>query len=317
MVENKPVLEQVHDLQMIVHEIESEGVKVDPQMQVAAIIDKLPTSWKDFQKGLRHKQQELTIANLMARLRIEEEARKQDKGEDFNGSTKVNFLTSSENVSKGQQDKHNAYLKPRGKNMKNKFSKNYFNQKKSNQGPPSKQVSNTPNFGNNMNNRACFVCGKLGHRAKNCRFRKFGPNFKPQANVTQLIEESFVAMVSEINFVGNTEGWWADSGASRHVCYDRTWFKSYSPIEKETKVLLGDSHTTNVLGMGEVELKFTSGRVLTLRDVLHVPEIRKNLVSCYLLNKAGFKQSIESNQYVLTKNVPLLEKVILVIICLN
>ena len=127
MVENKPVLEQVHDLQMIVHEIESEGVKVDPQMQVAAIIDKLPTSWKDFQKGLRHKQQELTIANLMARLRIEEEARKQDKGEEFNGSTKVNFLTSSENVSKGQQDKHNAYLKPRGKNMKNKFSKNYFN----------------------------------------------------------------------------------------------------------------------------------------------------------------------------------------------
>ena len=140
-----------------------------------------------------------------------------------------------------------------------------------------------------MNNRACFVCGKLGHRAENCHFRKFGPNFKPQANVTQLIEESFVAMVSEINFVGNTEGWWADSGASRHVCYDRTWFKSYSPIEKETKVLLGDSHTTNVLGMGEIELKFTFWRVLTLRDVLYVLEIRKKLVSCYLLNKAGFK----------------------------
>ena len=171
MMENKPVLEQVHDLQMIVHEIECEGVKVDPQMQVAAIIDKLPTSWKDFQKRLHHKQQELTIANLMARLRIEEEARKQDKCEEFNGSTKVNFLTSSENVSKDQQDKNNAYLKPRGKNMKNMFSKNNnFNQKKSNQGPPSKQVSNTPKFGNNMKNRACFVCEKLGHRAKKLSF---------------------------------------------------------------------------------------------------------------------------------------------------
>ena len=41
---------------MIVYEIESKGVKVDPQMQVATIIDKLPISWKEFQKWLRHTQ---------------------------------------------------------------------------------------------------------------------------------------------------------------------------------------------------------------------------------------------------------------------
>ncbi|KAK3020064.1 hypothetical protein RJ639_002779 [Escallonia herrerae] len=64
---------------MIVHKIISEGIKVDEQMQVAAIIDKLPNSWKEFQKGLHHKQSELSIVNLMARLQIEEEARKQDK----------------------------------------------------------------------------------------------------------------------------------------------------------------------------------------------------------------------------------------------
>ena len=59
----------------------------------------------------------------MARLCIKEEARKQDKGEHFNGSTKVNFLTSSENISNSQQDKNNAYLTPREKNMKTKVFK--------------------------------------------------------------------------------------------------------------------------------------------------------------------------------------------------
>ncbi|KAK3010442.1 hypothetical protein RJ639_012203 [Escallonia herrerae] len=69
----------MHDLQMIVHKIISERIKVDEQMQVATIIDKLPNSWKEFQKGLRHKQSKLSIINLVARLQIEEEDRKQDK----------------------------------------------------------------------------------------------------------------------------------------------------------------------------------------------------------------------------------------------
>ncbi|KAK3037845.1 hypothetical protein RJ639_031886 [Escallonia herrerae] len=64
---------------MIVHEIISEGIQVDKQIQVAAIINKLSNLWREFQKGLRHKQSELSIVNLMARLQIEEEARKQDK----------------------------------------------------------------------------------------------------------------------------------------------------------------------------------------------------------------------------------------------
>ena len=47
--------------------------------------------------------------------------------------------------------------------------------------------------------------------------------------------------------------------------------------------MLGDSHTIEVVGIGEVHLR------VTLKDVFHVPNIRKNLVSSFLLNKAGFK----------------------------
>ena len=111
-----------------------------------------------------------------------------------------------------------------------------------------------------------------------------------------------MAMITEINHLEGNEGWWIDSGASRHMCFDRDWFKSYSPMENGKNILLGDSHTTQVLGSGEIQIMFTSGRMVTLKNVLHVSEIRKILVSGFLLNKAGFKQVFESDQYVLSKN---------------
>ena len=48
-------------------------------------------------------------------------------------------------------------------------------------------------------------------------------------------------------------------------------------------------------------LKFTFGKVVTLTDVLHVPEIRKNLVSGPILRKKGFKLVFESDRFILTK----------------
>ena len=63
-----------------------------------------------------------------------------------------------------------------------------------------------------------------------------------------------------------------------------------------------NSSTSKVEGKGKVILKMTSRKELTLNDVLHVPKIRKNLVSGSLLSKKGFRLVFESDKFVLTKS---------------
>ncbi|GJT47518.1 hypothetical protein Tco_0956233, partial [Tanacetum coccineum] len=65
-------------------------------------------------------------------------------------------------------------------------------------------------------------------------------------------------------------------------------FKTYTAASEDKKVLLGDYHTTNVAGIENVELKVTSRKTVILKYVMQTLEIRKNLVSSYLLNKAGY-----------------------------
>lgn len=108
-----------------------------------------------------------------------------------------------------------------------------------------------------------------------------------------------------------------DTSASCHICcYDRGLFKCYSEAE-DGRVLLVDSHSTHITEVGGVELKFISGKTVILKEVLHVPEIRKNLVSGYLINKAGFTQQLGLTCIISQRMVPLLKKGMLQMECSN
>ena len=272
MMDGKSVISQVQELQVILHGVIAEGMTIGESFQVAAMIEKLPPSWKDFKNYLKHKRKEMNLEELIVRLRIEEDNRlSEKKGKDP--------MVAKANVIEGQKGKRKHQEKTQGeKNAPTKFK------------------------------GKCYNCGKAGHMASDCRKPKKSKQQKTEAHMTMdklsadVDDMNLCAMVSECLTVGNERDWWVDTGATRHICSNRSMFTTYHAVEKEEQLFMGNSSTSKVEGKGKVVMRLTSGKELTLNEVLYVPDIRKNLVSGSLLSKNGFKLVFVSDKFVLTKN---------------
>ncbi|KAL6332497.1 hypothetical protein AAG906_008528 [Vitis piasezkii] len=161
-----------------------------------------------------------------------------------------------------------------------------------NNGKRKKPANNKPD--NKKIKGTCWVYGKSGHRAKDCwhKNNEKKPERKGKAGQANMAKfESFVVVILESNVVMDSKDWWIDSGATRHI------FK----IESGEKLYMGNASSSMIEGKGDVVLNLTSGKKLTLMDILFVPEIRKNLVSASFLSEKGSKLVFESDKLVLTK----------------
>ncbi|CAM8944214.1 unnamed protein product [Rhodiola kirilowii] len=270
MVDSKTVTSQVQDLQLIMHEMNSEGMKVNEPFQVAAVIEKLPSGWKDFKNYLKHKRKEMSMEDLVIRLKNEEDNRLSDK--------RINLPCERANmVEHGDSSK-----------VKKPFSKH-----EPRSGAIKKKVH--PKF-----TGKCFNCDKEGHRAAEC---KKPQKKKKKANVAEVEEDLLVAVISQLSLVdSNPKEWCLDTGATHHICSDKNAFSELKLTDVGEKVYMGNSATSEVKGKGSVVLKMTSGKELKLTNVSYVPDIRNNLVSGALLDAHGFKIVFESQKVVLSKN---------------
>ncbi|XP_070010787.1 uncharacterized protein [Nicotiana sylvestris] len=150
MVDSKFVITQVQELQVIVHDLLAEGMVINEAFQVAAFIEKLPPMWKDFKNYLKHKRKEMTLEDLIVRLRIEEDNKTAEKKSRENSTIMCANIVEEAPTSKKKK-------KPSG-------PKNYPSKKK---------------FKGN-----CHNCGKVGHKAAECRAPKKDKK-KSQANMIE------------------------------------------------------------------------------------------------------------------------------------
>ncbi|CAJ2635918.1 unnamed protein product [Trifolium pratense] len=75
--------------------------------------------------------------------------------------------------------------------------------------------------------------------------------------------------------VSPSRAWIVDSGASDHMTGDSTLFSSYSPCAGNHKIKIADGSFSAIAGKGSVVLSPS----LTLKDVLHVPNLSCSLMS--------------------------------------
>nr|GEV16136.1 RNA-directed DNA polymerase, eukaryota, reverse transcriptase zinc-binding domain protein [Tanacetum cinerariifolium] len=247
----------------------------------------------DFKHTLKHGKDDLSLVQLGSHLCIEESLRAQDsdkgKGKKVGGPS-VNM------TEEGGKNKHHKQNK--GK-------------KRSNENTSGSRSNKKPKL-------ECWKCGKTGHFKRDCRSGKknnanavgSGKASKDQSQdqgqnlvpVWNRFIKFFVSLISEAFYVQvDAIAWWIDSGATTHVCKDRCWFKTFELVEDGFVLYMGDEHFAPVHGKGSVAIEFSSGKTITLFNVLYVPKLRKNLVSGPVLNKCGYKQVYESDKYILSK----------------
>ena len=97
------------------------------------------------------------------------------------------------------------------------------------------------------------------------------------------------------------KSWFIDSGATRHVCGNKHLFKTLHKVVDGESLYMGNNSSIKVHGKGQVELMFTSGNLLVLRDVYYAPEISRNLVSGSVLNRMGYKLVFEADRCIISK----------------
>ena len=75
---------------------------MDETIVVSSIVDKLPPSWKDTKRTLKHKKEDMTLEDLVNHLRIEEELRLQDESKEH--VSKIHVIEDGESMAKGKQE---------------------------------------------------------------------------------------------------------------------------------------------------------------------------------------------------------------------
>ncbi|KAF7826368.1 Cysteine-rich RLK (receptor-like protein kinase) 8 [Senna tora] len=99
----------------------------------------------------------------------------------------------------------------------------------------------------------------------------------------------FVNFAQLGNFAGNMNNsnknyrnsWIVDTGASSHICYQKSIMHDIKPLPKTLKMHLPTGHTVNVLETGSVRIKAE----IELTNVLYIPSFKYNLLSVNRLAK--------------------------------
>ncbi|KAJ9539459.1 LOW QUALITY PROTEIN: hypothetical protein OSB04_032192 [Centaurea solstitialis] len=263
MNDSHSIVKQVEELQILAHEVD---------VEISAIIEKLPPTLKDFKLYLKHLTEEMTFDQL-------EDNRKTKKDSGTSLNPNANMVTGNTSKEKFNNER---FLKSKGKFPAMKHGFNAKTLLPPNKRPFKKQTTH------------CWVCRKGGHKTKDCRFKRNhgnrggngGAGPSNQANITDT-ETRFIGVI-EANMTTNN---WLDTGALGHICNSQKLFTTYNEVHNDEPMFMGNATTSKMEGKRKLDPQ------AYIREGTRV----QNLISGPVLSNKGFKVVIESDKFVITK----------------
>jgi hypothetical protein len=255
MSEGGSVADHLNEFNTVTNQLSSVKVDFDDEVRALLILCSLPESWNGLVMAVSNSvsgSNTLKFDDVVGVI-LSEEMRRKSTGE-----TSGNALNME---SRGRQ-------KDRGKSSGNRGNSRKGRSK------------------SRLGKIECWNCGKKGHLKKDYRAPKKqrdGQQERNQeANVTgDVLQDALILSVDNIS-----ESWVVDSGASFHATPDRKHFLDYVQ-DDFGQVQLGDNRPCKIVGMGNVKIKQRNGNQWLLKEVKHVLDLGKNLISTGQLASEG------------------------------
>ena len=128
-------------------------------------------------------------------------------------------------------------------------------------------------------------------KRKNQEKEKDSKRKQPEVSIVEssfTYTDALASTLDQANHVNPLEkhDWILDSGCTYHMTPFRAWFNNNRKINGES-VFMGNNNACNIVGIGSATMKLNDGTVKLLRNVRHVPHLKRNLISLGMLDSLG------------------------------
>lgn len=158
--------------------------------------------------------------------------------------------------------------------------------------------------------RKCYHCHKERPFRKNCPKRKSKKNeaSKKKGNVAMVLDGYDSTKVLRISTKNTKNEWVLDLGCTFHMCLIKTYLCDYQKLNYGS-VYLGNNQAWRVIGMETIKIRSIDCTIRSLRNVWHVPNLKRNLISLRVLNDVGYWFKVENDSLKVLKGSLVIFKV--------
>ncbi|WVZ14797.1 hypothetical protein V8G54_012363 [Vigna mungo] len=262
--------QHLNELNIVTTQLSSVGIEFDDEVRALILLSSLPESWNATVTAVSSSSGSNKLKFDDVRdLILSEEIRRKESGESSTSSV--------------------LHTESRGRSSNKGYGR----------GRSKERRSNSKNHCSFQNSKTieCWNCGKVGHYKNQCKSARKNHEDKAEVNVASTSGGEDALICSLEN---KEESWVLDSGASFHATSQKEFFENYVPGNLG-KVYLGNEQSCEIAGKGAVKIKL-NGSVWELKNVRHIPDLTKNLISVGQLANDGYTTVFHGDNWKISKD---------------